>query len=70
MSIFVISYNIYDYYNVNCLQEIPIKEFDRHKVYELSPGPFGCSCAVVEPNMLMQEEGEMQVLEPRSQYAN
>lgn len=42
---------IYAYFMGVPLVEIPFKEFERHKVYELSPGPFGCSCSLVEPHI-------------------
>lgn len=42
---------IYAYFMGVPLPEIPVKPFDRHKVYELSPGPFGCSCSVVQPTL-------------------
>jgi len=31
------------------LEEIPYKPFQRHVIYELSPGPFGCTCREISP---------------------
>lgn len=51
---------IYAYFMGVPLQEIPFKNFERHRVYELSPGPFGCSCTVVEPKIQTQEGDDHQ----------
>mmetsp|Transcript_13704 Transcript_13704/g.22834 ORF Transcript_13704/g.22834 Transcript_13704/m.22834 type:complete len:506 (-) Transcript_13704:838-2355(-) len=40
---------IYAYFMGVPLNDIPTKEFLMHNVYELAPGPFGCTCAVIDP---------------------
>lgn len=40
---------IYAYFMGVPLNEIPVKEFLQHHIYELTPGPFGCVCRVINP---------------------
>jgi hypothetical protein len=39
---------IYAYFMGVPLTEMPYKEFEYHRIYELSPGPFGCACSVIQ----------------------
>jgi broad specificity phosphatase PhoE len=50
---------IYAYFMGVALPDIPVKPFMKHHVYELSPGPFGCTCAVIDPldQSTTQEDG-------------
>lgn len=40
---------IYAYFMGISLNQIPFIKMEQHKIYELSPNPFGCSCTVIEP---------------------
>eukprot|EP01036_Dinobryon_divergens_P025471 gene25470-34022_t len=40
---------VYAYFTGVPLQDIPFKDFKFHHIYELSPGPFGCACSIIEP---------------------
>eukprot|EP01038_Epipyxis_sp_PR26KG_P008460 gene8460-11440_t len=40
---------IYAYFMGVPLQDIPFKSFEAHHIYELTPGPFGCTCSVIDP---------------------
>lgn len=33
------------------LPEIPFKNFKYHHIYELEPGPFGCTCTIIQPHL-------------------
>jgi 6-phosphofructo-2-kinase/fructose-2,6-biphosphatase 2 len=35
---------IYAYFMDVSLEDLPFQDFDRHALYELTPGPFGCAC--------------------------
>lgn len=40
---------IYAYFMGSSIEDIPFLPFRRHCVYELSPGPFGCTCQELSP---------------------
>ena len=42
---------IYAYFMGVPLNEIPFKEFKYHHIYELEPGPFGCTCTIIQPHL-------------------
>lgn len=44
---------IYAYFMGFKLEDIPYKPIKRHRVYELIPGPFGCTCNEFDPAELM-----------------
>ena len=44
---------IYAYFMGSKLEDIPYKPIRRHCVYELTPGPFGCTCTEFNPSDLL-----------------
>lgn len=42
---------IYAYFMGVPLENIPTHEFLIHRVYDLTPGPFGCTCQIIEPHL-------------------
>lgn len=40
---------IYAYFMGVSEVDVSQREFLSHHIYELSPGPFGCTCAVINP---------------------
>ena len=40
---------IHAYFMGTKAEQIPYKQFERHYVYELTPGPFGCTCCELKP---------------------
>jgi broad specificity phosphatase PhoE len=41
---------IHAYFMGTPLEEIPTRKFQRHVIYELTPGPFGCVCREIDPS--------------------
>ena len=41
---------IHAYFMGTPIQELPYGEFKKHTLYTLSPGPFGCTSAVIDPS--------------------
>jgi broad specificity phosphatase PhoE len=40
---------IHAYFMGTKLEDIPTTPFNRHIIYELTPGPFGCTCREIDP---------------------
>eukprot|EP00599_Poterioochromonas_sp_BG-1_P003603 CAMPEP_0173146218 /NCGR_PEP_ID=MMETSP1105-20130129/8358_1 /TAXON_ID=2985 /ORGANISM="Ochromonas sp., Strain BG-1" /LENGTH=657 /DNA_ID=CAMNT_0014060369 /DNA_START=226 /DNA_END=2199 /DNA_ORIENTATION=+ len=62
-SIFVICHMavlrcIYAYFMGVPQEDLPFKEFETHRLYELTPGPFGCSCTIIHPHSVNESTDE------------